>query len=192
MSQLIKITTTPIKLSLKVERGQFEEIEPKFYADKPRRTTNVTNTQTQQQTYKPVQQRINTDVVNLNPQTIRAHIPVEFATIDNVLNMRIKNNGDDAAPAASMMDANKVVRERITDSQSMNVAVVSNSNEAVKWQPSMLDLDIEMTYDDGTDLRYVPGKVSVEIEEYPSVQIEYLGGPMYVPPSADPNHKGDK
>ena len=34
---------------------------------------------------------------------------------------------------------------------------------------------------------FVPSSTSMNITQYPSVQIEYLGGPVYAPPSADPN-----
>lgn len=38
-------------------------------------------------------------------------------------------------------------------------------------------------------LSYVPGKFQMIIKQYPKVQIEYLGQPNYVPPSAAPNYE---
>ena len=35
---------------------------------------------------------------------------------------------------------------------------------------------------------FVPGNIEFNITQYPDVQIEYVGGPIYVPPSADPNY----
>ncbi len=37
-------------------------------------------------------------------------------------------------------------------------------------------------------MEYVPGKVNFSVTQYPDVIIEYLGSPIYVPPSADPNY----
>ena len=38
------------------------------------------------------------------------------------------------------------------------------------------------------NIQYVPGDVEISITQYPDVQIEYLGKPMYVPPSASPQY----
>ncbi len=36
-------------------------------------------------------------------------------------------------------------------------------------------------------LDFVPGSFNINFTQYSSIKIEYLGGPLYVPPSADPN-----
>lgn len=36
---------------------------------------------------------------------------------------------------------------------------------------------------------FTPGRVEISIAQMPRVEIEYLGGPIYVPPSADPNYQ---
>ena len=38
-----------------------------------------------------------------------------------------------------------------------------------------------------TSMEYIPGNVTLNIKQHPSVNIEYLGRPVYVPPSADPD-----
>ena len=38
---------------------------------------------------------------------------------------------------------------------------------------------------------YVPASIEFTVTQYPSVSIEYLGTPNYVPPSADPNYSGE-
>ncbi|MDL2232242.1 DUF6470 family protein [Ruminococcaceae bacterium OttesenSCG-928-L11] len=37
-------------------------------------------------------------------------------------------------------------------------------------------------------LEYVPPNIEFQVTQYPQVVIEYLGGPMYVPPSSDPDY----
>lgn len=39
------------------------------------------------------------------------------------------------------------------------------------------------------DINYIPGNIEYSVKEYPHLEIEYIGGFMYVPPSADPNYK---
>lgn len=36
------------------------------------------------------------------------------------------------------------------------------------------------------DFEFIPGDIEFNITQYPDVMIEYIGGPIYVPPSADP------
>jgi len=43
-----------------------------------------------------------------------------------------------------------------------------------------------------TNFEFIPGKIEFEVKQMPKVEIEYLGGPIYVPPSADPEHKGQE
>lgn len=38
-------------------------------------------------------------------------------------------------------------------------------------------------------INFIPGNIEFIIKEYPRVDINYIGNPIFVPPSADPNHK---
>ncbi|MCL2637827.1 MAG: DUF6470 family protein [Oscillospiraceae bacterium] len=50
----------------------------------------------------------------------------------------------------------------------------------------MKDLDIGWENLKAVPLRFIPGRVEVNITQYPDIIIEYTGRPIYVPPSADP------
>jgi hypothetical protein len=58
-------------------------------------------------------------------------------------------------------------------------------------------LSIDYSVDDGIDLteimrrnfEFIPGKIEVVVTQMPRVEIEYLGGPIYFPRSADPNYE---
>jgi len=47
------------------------------------------------------------------------------------------------------------------------------------WSASMKNFEME----------FIPGAIEFSVSEYPSVTIEYVGDPIYVPPSANPNVK---
>ena len=40
-----------------------------------------------------------------------------------------------------------------------------------------------------TQFEFVPGDIEISVTQYPDVVIKYIGGPLYVPPSADPNYE---
>ncbi|MCL2539704.1 MAG: DUF6470 family protein [Oscillospiraceae bacterium] len=45
------------------------------------------------------------------------------------------------------------------------------------WSASMKNFELE----------FIPGSIEFSVSEYPSLTIEYVGDPIYVPPSANPN-----
>ena len=201
MSQLLKITTTPIKIAVNVEQGHYEEVERKnAIKHEIQRQQRVQALEAQQQvntstsTYKPTQQQVEAvkKVDSYQPQTISASIPVEFATINNVVNMRIANSQSQLT-AESAQPASTVKQNYVTSPSSNSVAYVPNTSDDIKWEPSTLNLDLEFNFnpveESDTELKYVPRQISFEVEQYPTIKIEYLGGPLYVPPSSDPNYE---
>lgn len=206
MSQLLKITTTPIKIAVNVEQAHFEEVERNNAAKhEVQRQQRVRALQAKQQmdtmtsTNKPAAQAIQAqkrvDSYQAT-QTISASIPVEFASINNVMNMRLAQSSSQLS-VESVQPAADVIQNYVTSPTSNAVGYVPSADD-IKWEPSTLDLNLELHFnedygyepvvDEGPERRFVPRKISFEVEQYPSIKIEYLGGPLYVPPSSDPNY----
>ena len=38
------------------------------------------------------------------------------------------------------------------------------------------------------EMKFTPGDIELIIKEYARVELNYIGSPVYVPPSADPNY----
>jgi hypothetical protein len=62
-------------------------------------------------------------------------------------------------------------------------------------QPGSISVDYQMdslTFDWNTnskpDLEYIPASIEYFVAQYPKVIIEYIGEPIYVPASANPNY----
>ncbi len=69
----------------------------------------------------------------------------------------------------------------------------------ISWDGGKLSIhyqmdELNMNWDTAglTNFEFIPGKIEFEVKQMPKVEIEYLGGPIYVPPSADPEHKGQE
>lgn len=43
-----------------------------------------------------------------------------------------------------------------------------------------------------SELEFIPGSFEIIIKEYPKVVVEYVGSPIYVPPSSDPDYVPEK
>lgn len=67
----------------------------------------------------------------------------------------------------------------------------------ISWDDSELQMRYDMdklSFDwrvNHPQLEFVPGKIELEIEEYAKIMIEYIGDPIYVPPSAAPGFEAE-
>lgn len=60
-----------------------------------------------------------------------------------------------------------------------------SNNLNVEYTPADLNINWKIN---PVDMEFVPGSYTINITQYPEVKIEYLGKPMYIPPSADPDY----
>lgn len=55
----------------------------------------------------------------------------------------------------------------------------------IEYQMDKLNFDWKVL---NGDFEFIPGDIQVSVTQMPDVNIEYIGGPIYVPPSADPEY----
>lgn len=65
----------------------------------------------------------------------------------------------------------------------------------ISWDPGEMSIRYEMDklgfdwkMNEGS-YEFTPGNIEISVTQHPDVVIEYIGGPLYVPPSADPNYE---
>lgn len=69
-----------------------------------------------------------------------------------------------------------------------------NVGVEMDWTPAQLDMRFELdklNFDWRTDpvhFEFTPGDIELTVTQYPSVNLKYVGGPLYVPRSSDPNY----
>ena len=54
------------------------------------------------------------------------------------------------------------------------------------------DINIDWGTINSSVLEFVPGNIEFIVKEHPRVEIQYIGEPIYVPPSANPNYEPPK
>ncbi len=65
----------------------------------------------------------------------------------------------------------------------------------IDWDPGEMNIKYEMdklNFDwkiNGGSFEFTPGDIEVTVTQRPEVIIKYVGGPIYVPPSSDPNYE---
>jgi hypothetical protein len=88
----------------------------------------------------------------------------------------------------------QIIGQKVFEQPVLYTAFMPSTGTEISWVPNQ----IETNYREGAleydwqimrnVLNYVPGSIRMTILQYPSVEIEYLGGPTYVPPSAGPDY----
>lgn len=65
----------------------------------------------------------------------------------------------------------------------------------IDWDPGEMNIRYEMdklNFDwriNQTEFEFIPGDIEISVKQKPEVIIKYIGGPLYVPPSADPDYE---
>ena len=58
----------------------------------------------------------------------------------------------------------------------------------IRYEMDKLNFDWRMNH---PTFEFTPGDIQISVTQQPNVEIKYVGGPLYVPPSSDPKSEGD-
>lgn len=111
---------------------------------------------------------------------------------------RIVNEGDQLARGVSPAEiASQQMRagtsiETVIDFLPKTGADVSFDKGTLNINYSPTDINIDWENINESPVEFVPGNIEIIVKEKPRVEIEYVGDPIYVPPSANPNYKEPK
>lgn len=196
--QLLQIKSSPMKYELEVENAKLEYQQngtpsARVETVPSELTMQSKNTQVQIDTYEARKSlgliRIG-DSIEKNAQESMAHINSQ--TKEYVEIGKAMGNIQDGTTIAD------IYRQKMLQQPELYTAFLPSGGADISWSPAQLDVKYQpgdVNYDwqiKDTTYNYQPGSVRMKIVEYAHVDIEYLGGPMYVPPSADPNYEEPK
>jgi hypothetical protein len=145
MSNLLKITTKPIKISVQVEKGKYVKVEPKNQVQKIKNPT------------------INTKKVQFNVNHSK-RINATSVLPKNIKLNEVKNN------------INTVIQEKMIDETSQNMTFLPQTSQSAKIQPMIKP-----------EMKYEPSNLDFVVSQYSEIKFEYVGDPIYIPESANPN-----
>lgn len=108
---------------------------------------------------------------------------------------RIASDGNQLARGASPSD---IAAQHMRAGQTVQTIMdfLPKTGADVTFEDGVLNInyevgDVAIDWENAQMMPYefTPGRVELSIAQMPRVEIEYLGGPIYVPPSADPNYE---
>ena len=149
---VLKITTTPIKLSMSSQKARLE-------SHLPDPELGIIRT--------PSRLNMKSENIKVNIDTSAARDSLGFKTARSL--------NRDAAVFGKQAAADATGRYAQMGNQMMQIQKGVTIPEIP--QPDM------------QEAVYVPGELNINVEQYPKVEIEYVGEPMYVPPSASPEYE---
>lgn len=197
--QLIKIKQIPIEYEIKTEDAKLvtPQIEP---ADLDLKTTPLKiDTET-----TPIKLRMDSSNMrrSMGMKTI-ADVHREFPaqtqqTANRVtskyvsLGNQMANGHSEGITVAQLMSQDLMNK---TTPIETTIAQIPSERIDMSWEPATIKhkvrrSDVETNWKKAAqEMEFVPSSYSLEIKQFAHVEIEYIGGHQYVPPSSDPNYE---
>lgn len=195
MYPLIEITTVPIELELKVTRPRVEQVRGTAEMEVSRDKGGL---------------QVKSHPIKLNIDTFEARNSLS-PTLARDLQQRA-DLGHQAAYEATATYARqgqlllnakigeelvtRFAEEAMTKDIKTNVGIqfLPEGGAEITWDKGDMQIRYEMdklNFDwriGKGDFNFVPGDIQISVSQQPDIIIKYIGGPIYVPPSADPNY----
>lgn len=173
---VLKITSTPIRLSITSERARLEVKAPESDA--------LAAPDTQQQ---------------LNMKTQNIKVDIDSSRAQNSMEYQSANRTaiQYAKASAQTLAASKTADSAASQTAAQVAAVTTGKASvpageipglAVEFTPRMVDGEKNVGKAERS-MEYVPGELKISVEQRPKVEIEYVGEPIYFPRSAAQGHE---
>lgn len=192
---VLKISTTPIKLSMMSQRARMESEIP----DPEVGIINHSGTL-----------QIKSENIKVNIDTFQSRQSMGFRTAKGLMKdaaqqgvqaaqdataqyAKIGNQMAQIQNGATIAD---IMKQYTIPSPVMSgIKFIPTVGPDISWDPNKLSMEYSpasVEFQPQVEKKsghYVPGNLEINVEQYPKVEIEYMGDPLYVPPSANPSYE---
>ena len=194
MEQLLKITTVPISIEFKVNDARLEQRSGTADLEISRNEGNFT---------------IRSQPIRLNMDTFEARDSIRPSSAKSLVRDYFQK-GKNAAYEATATYAqegqillsatlgddalDQIIKQRNTVNTDYGLDFIPKAQPNINWSKPNMTIQYEMdklNFDwkiNKTGFEFIPGSIEFSITQQPDVKIEYVGDPIYVPPSANPNY----
>lgn len=199
MMNVLKITSTPIKLSMTSQRARLEAQLPSPHVNMEQTPGSIQmhsqNIKVNIDTYEQRQslgRRTNKDFLAYQADKGKAAAQDATARYVQVGNQMAQIQKGANIPDIICMQMSSQMQPH-TDLEAMplpppDISWTPGSLE-MKYTPSSIEFEADIKK---AKTNYVPGELAINVEQYPKVEIEYMGDPLYVPPSAAPGYEAER
>lgn len=198
MEQLLKITNVPITLQMNIHHAKLEYNNVSADLEIRRDKGGL---------------QIKSSPIKLNLDTFQARESVRHATTGNSIREYAQRGRTAAyeATATYASEGHLLLKAKLGDDvlgqiiknrtdqfvqpKEVNIDFIPKAGVDISSSGGDITIDYMMdklNFDWKTQqgsLEFIPGDIEISISQMPDVRIEYVGSPLYVPPSANPNYE---
>ena len=196
MERLIEITRVPIEIEMKTSRAQLQHTRGTAELEISRDKGGLSIKS------RPIQ--LNMDTFEMQ----RSILPSVSQSVEQ--NAQKGQQAAYSATAALAQEGELYLKAKFGEDVQARLAQTAISKEMfsqpamtfipsappeIDWDPGEMNIRFEMdklNFDgrvNQTEFEFIPGDIEITVKQKPEVIIKYIGGPLYVPPSADPNYE---
>lgn len=200
MEQLIQITTIPISYELKVNKARLERHNGSAEIEISRdqgggMKLKSRPIQIRLDTYEARNSVVPTTKTSISQaaqkgQTAAYSVTAQYAQEGRLM---LQTKIGEGAQTIDQMLANRTA----PSTGQFELGFIPTTGPDIDWEPASLSIEYEMdklNFDlrqDTGNVEFIPGSIEMIISQRPEVQIEYIGDPIYVPPSAAARFGGE-
>lgn len=197
MEQLLNIKTIPIKVEVKVQRGEFKPVEDSGKASASAPAVKVSSKQGGGLRLQAEPYRMNIS----ESRNYDSYTPSRSSDTGITLTYEAIARFADAGGAQGLSgEAQEFTAKKASRSiESVLQSLPRDRNSVVSYADGTLSINYQMqplgSSEGSADIlsspkyEFVPGSIEFIISQMPKVDIEYLGEPIYFPRSANPNYE---
>lgn len=196
MQPLLKIQTVPINIEYKVQRAslQHQSTPPRVNITRNRGSLNIQT--------RPAKVNIDSYETRASAGLKSAPRAIQESAAEGKnaayeATRRFAEEGNQRLDSGGAKNTiADIVTSRMIKSAETITAFIPSVRPEITVDPGAISFDVTMdklTFDWNINhkpqLEFVPGNIEFAVTQYPQVIIEYVGSPIYAPPSADPNYE---
>lgn len=192
---LLEIKSIPMSLEMKVNKAQYEiaSTDATFEMNVHKGGLRI-NT-------KPTKIKIDTVEARYSAGIKSAMRSVEDFAKEGI-QAAYKATAAYAKEGNMMLDVNimenpipEIAMKKFLSEVDFNLGFSPKTGPDIQWEPGEISINYEMDKLDFNwnierpQINFTPGSIEFIIKEYARVEVNYIGTPIYAPPSANPNYK---
>lgn len=196
MYPLIEIKTVPIEIEMKLTHAKLEyargTAEMEVSRDKGGLQIKSRPIRVNLDTFEARNSVLPTVATSISQAAQQGHQAVYEATAAYARQGRMMMEtklGEDVMNQIAAASAN------VGRDVNVNVEFLPSAAPEISWEGGEMNIRYEMdkmNFDwrmQKMNFQFTPGDIEISVKQRPDVIIKYVGGPLYVPPSSDPNYE---
>lgn len=195
MTPLIEIKNVPIEIEMKISHAKLEHTrgtaDLEISRDKGGLSIRTKPIRVNIDTFEARNSVFPTTITAVEQQADRGKQAVYEATATYAQQGQLLLNAKIGQELVTQFAAESVMKDVKTN---VGIDFIPKTGAEITWDPAELNIRFEMdkvNFDwrmNQPQFEFTPGDIELSVTQRPDVVITYVGGPIYVPRSADPNY----